>query len=140
MRYLNSALLLLALGACKDAPQNQASTAAALPYLPLPPQATFLSRSTSPNAVQVSFQSTATPSEMADYYRTSLPKSGWSLESDNQDAEGALVLYALKDRHPIWIRITQQPGTPGSVVSLNGAVVEPPAKKTVSPSGAPAGN
>jgi len=134
------ALLVLVLGACKDAPQNQASTAAALPYLPLPPQASFLSRSTSPNAVQITLQSGATPTEVVKYYRITLPATGWSLESDTEDAVGAYALYALKDGHPIWIRISQTPGMPGSVISLNGAVMEPPAMTADTAAGAPSGS
>jgi len=122
------AVLVVALGACKDAPQKQASTPAAFPDLPLPPAATLLSRATSPNAVQITFQSTATPSEVLEFYRNSLPKSGWSLESDTEDGTGARALYALKNGHPIWIRISQAPGAPGAVVSLNGAVIEAPSR------------
>jgi hypothetical protein len=140
MRYLHLALLVLALGACKDAPQSQATTSSALPYLPIPPQATVISRATSPNAVQISFHSGATPSEVLDYYRKSLPSTGWSLESDSEDAEGAYALYAVKSGHPIWIRISQTPGMPGSVISLNGAVVEPPATATDTAAGAPSGS
>ena len=140
MRYRHLALLVLALGACKDAPQSQVSTSAALPYLPIPPNATVLSRATSPNAVQISFQSSATPAEVLDYYRKSLPVTGWSLESDAEDAVGAYALYALKNGHPIWIRISQTPGMPGSVISLNGAVMEPPATATDTAAGAPSGN
>jgi len=140
MRYLHLALVALALGACKDAPQDQATTSSALPYLPIPPKATVLSRATSPNAVQISFQSSDTPSEVLDYYRKSLPATGWSLESDAEDAVGAYALYALKDGHPIWIRISQTPGMPGSVISLNGAVMEPPAKTADSAAGAPPGS
>jgi hypothetical protein len=140
MRYRHLALLVLALGACRDAPQSQASTASALPFLPIPPKATVLSRATSPNAVQISFQSSDTPSEVLDYYRKSLPATGWSLESDAEDAEGAYALYALKDGHPIWIRISQTPGMPGSVISLNGAVIEPPATTTDTAAGASSGN
>jgi hypothetical protein len=140
MRYRHLALLVLALGACKDAPQSQATTASALPHLPIPPNATVLSRATSPNAVQISFQSSETPSEVLEYYRKSLPATGWSLESDTEDAVGAYALYALKDGHPIWIRISQTPGMPGSVISLNGAVMEPPATTTDTAAGAPSGS
>jgi hypothetical protein len=54
-----------------------------------------------------------------------LSKGGWTLESDTPDAGGAAALYALKDGHPIWVRITRAPGAPGSIIQISGAVVEP---------------
>lgn len=141
MRYLHVAALVVALAACKgDAPSKPASTADALPYIILPPKATFVSRAGSPNALQITFQSTATPSEVLEYYRKSLSAGGWSLESDAQDAVGATVLYALKGRHPVWVRISQTAGAPGTIVELAGAVVEPPATTTDTAAGAPSGN
>jgi hypothetical protein len=48
-------------------------------------------------------------------------------------------LYALKNGHPIWVRISQNPGAPGAVVEVSGAVVEAPREasgaKTVTPTG-----
>ncbi len=140
MRYLHLALIVVTLAACKGEPEAEiATTVSAIPYLPIPPQATVVSRAGSANALQITFRSSQTPSEVLDYYRSSLPGTGWSLESDTQDAVGAYALYALKEGHPIWIRISQKPGMPGAVVEVSGAVVEPPqpnpAAKTVTPTG-----
>ncbi len=140
MRYLHLALLVVALAACKDEPAPQiVTTFEALPFLPIPPQATVVSRAGSPNALQITFRSGATPSEVLDYYRKSLPATGWSLESDAEDAVGAHALYALKEGHPLWIRISQTPGMPGTVVSVSGAVVAPaelpPAETPAAPAG-----
>ena len=90
-----------------------ASTAAALPFLPVPPQAEVMSRAGSPEALQITFRSKSTPGEVLNYYRVILPNSGWSLESDAEDAVGAAALYALKDGHPMWIRISQSPRDAG---------------------------
>ena len=126
MRYLRLALTVLALAACKDDPsQGVAQTGAALPFLPVPPRAVVVSRAGSPNALQITFRSEATPTEVLEYYRGVLPKTGWTLESDTEDAVGAAALYALRDGHPIWIRISQTPGVPGATVELIGAVVAP---------------
>jgi hypothetical protein len=124
MRYLHLALVVVALGACRpDASRQMASTAAALPFLPVPPQAEVMSRAGTPEALQITFRSKSTPGEVLNYYRVILPSSGWSLESDAEDAVGAAALYALKDGHPMWIRISQSPGMPGTIVEVSGAVV-----------------
>lgn len=126
MRYLHLALAVVALGACQpDNSRQMASTAAALPFLPIPPQAEVMSRAGTPEALQITFRSKSTPGEVLNYYRVILPNSGWSLESDAEDAVGAAALYALKDGHPMWIRISQAPGMPGTIVEVSGAVVAP---------------
>lgn len=140
MRYLHLALIVAALTACKgDSARQIASTADALPFLPLPPKAAVVSRAGSPNALQITFQSASTPSEVLAYYRRSLPAQGWSLESDVEDAVGASALYALKNGHPIWIRISQRPGMPGSLVEVGGAVVEPSQSNPADSAGAQGG-
>lgn len=118
------ALMTLALAACRaDTSRDMASTGAALPFLPFPPLAEVVSRAGTPDAVQITFRSKATPDQVLNYYRVLLPKGGWSLESDAEDAVGAMALYALKEGHPMWIRISQAPGMPGTVVEISGAVV-----------------
>ena len=66
---------------------------------------------------------------MLGYYRAVLSTGGWSLESDTPDASGAAALYAVNNGHPLWVRIRRNPGAPGSIVEVSGAVVEttPPA-------------
>lgn len=143
MRYHHLALIVLALAACRDDPARQvASTGAALPFLPFPPQAEVVSRAGSADAVQITFRSKSTPSEVVNYYRVILTQSGWSLESDAEDAVGAAALYALKDGHPMWIRISQAPGMPGTIVEISGAVVVPatPPAAVATPADSQAGN
>lgn len=124
MRYHHLALVLLALGACRpDTSRQTATTADALPFLPFPPQAEVVSRAGSPDAVQITFRSKSTVDEVLNYYRNILVQGGWSLESDAQDAVGAAALYATKDGHPMWIRISKAVGAEGSLVEVSGAVV-----------------
>jgi hypothetical protein len=124
MRYHHLALIVLALAACRpDTSRQVASTGAALPFLPFPPQAEVVSRAGSADAVQITFRSKSTPTQVLNYYRVILAQSGWSLEGDAVDAVGAAALYALKDGHPMWIRISQTPGMPGTIVEISGAVV-----------------
>lgn len=123
-RYL--ALIVLALAACRgDSDRPMASTSDALPFLPIPPQSEVVSRTGTPDALQITFRSKSTPTEVANYYRVILTQGGWSLESDTEDAVGAMALYSLKDGHPMWIRISQTPGMPGTIVEISGAVVVP---------------
>jgi hypothetical protein len=46
----------------------------------------------------------------------------WDLVSDEQDAEGARVLYAEREGPPIWVRIYKATGAEGSIVEISGAV------------------
>ena len=57
------------------------------------------------------------------------------VDIDAEDAVGAAALYALKDGHPMWIRISQAPGMPGTIVEVSGAVVvsDSAAAATVAP-------
>jgi hypothetical protein len=137
MRHHHLALVVLALAACRaDTSREVATTAAALPFLPFPPQAEVVSRAGGPDALQITFRSQSTPDEVLNYYRVILPQGGWSLEGDAEDAAGAAALYALKDGHPMWIRISQTPGAPGTIVEVSGAVVAPAVPPPAS--GAPA--
>jgi hypothetical protein len=124
MRYHHLALLVLAFGACRqDTSRGMATTAEALPFLPFPPQAEVVSRAGSADALQITFRSKSTVDEVLNYYRVILVEGGWSLESDTQDAVGAAALYAVKDGHPMWIRISKAVGAEGSMVEVSGAVV-----------------
>jgi hypothetical protein len=127
MRFRYLPLLVLALAACRaDADQKTVSTSAALPFLPFPPEAEVVSRAGTSDAVKITFRSKQSPTDVIAYYRYLLPRNGWTLESDTQDAVGALALYAQKNGHPMWIRVSQSPGTPWTIVEISGAVVVPP--------------
>jgi hypothetical protein len=125
MRYRHLGLLALLLAACSPDPSHEvASVSKAMPNLPLPPQAEVVSRAGSPTALQITFRSAVPPDGVLAYYRGVLSTGGWSLESDTPDASGASALYAVKDGHPLWVRIRRNPGASGSLVEVSGAVVE----------------
>jgi len=130
MRYRHLALVALLLAACNpDTGREVVSVGKAMPNLPLPPQAEIVSRAGSPTALQITLRSAVAPDEVLAYYRSVLSSGGWSLESDTPDASGAAALYAVNDGHPLWVRIRRNPGAPGSIVEVSGAVVvtAPPA-------------
>jgi hypothetical protein len=118
-------LLLLCAGvaACGDKAPKTATFREALPFVPLPPQATFVGRSGGPDALQITVRSPLKPDDITAYYRQLLKRGGWHLLSDAKDREGATVLFAEKKGPPLWIRIQQAEDGNGTLVQLSGAVV-----------------
>jgi hypothetical protein len=112
---------LLALAACDRADQpKQASVSQTMPNLPLPPNAEFVSRSGSADALQLVFQSAATAAAVAAYYRDAFTTGGWSLVSDTKQPDSTVVLYAEQSGHPMWVRI--KPTGQSTRVELMGAI------------------
>src|SRR5262245_50799510 len=100
-------LVTIGLAACSDRAPKTASLHDAMPFVPLPPQASFVQRSGGPDALQITLRSPATPEQIAAYYRGVLQRNGWHLVSDTKDKDGAVVLYAEKKGPPLWIRMQQ---------------------------------
>jgi hypothetical protein len=113
--------LCLALAACGDKPAKPIEIAKALPNLPLPPQASFVSRSAGADAAQVILRTPAAPELVVSYYRGVFKRGSWKLVNEAKDAQGATVLLANQDGPPLWVRVRGE-GT-GSLVELSGAVV-----------------
>ena len=120
IRYL---VLCAALAACGDKAPKTAKLSDALPNLPLPPQASFVSRAGGPDALQITVRSPARADAVAAYYRDVLKTGGWRLVSDATDAEGATVLLADQDGPPLWVRIRDAEDGRGTLVELSGAVL-----------------
>jgi hypothetical protein len=120
-------LLLLSAGlvACSDKAPKVASLHDAMPFLPLPPQATFVQKSGGPDALQITLRSPAKADAIVAYYRGLLQKNGWRLVSDQTDKDGVTVLFAERKGPPLWIRVQQAQDGAGSLVQLSGAVVSP---------------
>ena len=93
----------------------------ALPVLLVPPAARVVGRSGSEDALQITFRSQWDEERVAEFYRESLSREPWDLVSDAEDREGATVLYAERDGHPLWIRIDKAVGAAGSLVEISGA-------------------
>jgi hypothetical protein len=109
-----------------------------LPNMPLPPNAAIVSREGGEEALQFTFQSSDSASTVAQYYRLSLPNTGWNLISDQRSREGEISIYAERNGPPIWIAIRPDSTTGGSIVRIAGAVTEVPRDTIQAPRGVPA--
>lgn len=126
MRIPVAGLILVAgvLGACRaeekiDKPQ----LVDVMPIIPLPPGYEPVSASGSDEAIQLTFRSPLGLDDMSQYYRRTFTKEPWSLISDSRGADGAVILYAEYDERPLWVRVFDTPGAPGTTVQLSGALV-----------------
>jgi hypothetical protein len=114
--------VLLALVACKDETLEMAKLSDVFPNLPVPPEASVVSREGSPDALMLTFMSNARPAEVEAYYREVLTRNGWRLVGDSRDAEGAVVFLAEQDGPPLWVRIQSTSDSVATMVELAGAV------------------
>ena len=122
-------LLLLALGAtaagCERAkPVKTPDLAEALPDLYLPDRFSFVSRSGSEDALQITVRTPQTVTQVAEYYRNLLTRDPWKIESDTRGADGALTLHATRQGPPIWVRIAPDTAFNATLVQVSGAVVK----------------
>jgi len=118
-------VLVAGLAACRDSAPKTASLHDAMPFVPLPPEATFVQKTASPDAVQITVRSPSKADQVAAYYRRVLQQNGWRLVSDQKDRDGATVLFAEKKGPPLWVRVQQAEDGNGSLIQLSGAVVAP---------------
>jgi hypothetical protein len=114
--------LALALTACGDKPAKTAELSQAMPNLPLPPQASFVSRDAGADAMKIVLRSPAAPDAVAAYYRNVFKRGSWRLIHEDKAPTGATSLLADQDGPPLWVRITAGEAG-GSLVELSGAVV-----------------
>ena len=117
------AVAALLLAACNGDPSPKtASVGAAMPYLPLPPNGELVGRVGSPDALQLTFQSSQPITTVADFYRGVFTNAPWHLVSDTKDVAGTIALYAEQNSHPMWIRIS--PSGRVTRIEVIGAVPE----------------
>ena len=121
-------LAVLALVACKDREPKMPKVSQVFPTLPLPLNPTIISKSGSPDALQLTVRSASRVKDVEGYYRTMLNKDGWKLTNDMRDKDGSLVLLAERDGPPLWVRIKSAEDSLTTLVELNGAVLAGGAK------------
>ena len=120
-QILLAALLLLP-AACKDAEEQRSplSILEALPTIILPPDAEFVSRSSSQDAAEATFSTPLPLSAAADFYRENLSRPPWRLQSDTRSGDSAVVLYAEYNGRPAWVSVRTVGGK--THVTLAGAI------------------
>ena len=119
---IQAVVLGLALVACGDRAPKQAQVSEVFPNLPLPPQATFVSKSGSHDALQLTLRSSLKVDAVTAHYRSVFKRDGWEMVSDARDREGAVVLVAKQKGPPLWVRIHSTPDSAATLVELSGAV------------------
>jgi len=115
-------LLFLAAAACgRDSQPKPPKLSEVMPNVPLPPNATFVSKSGGEDAVQITVRSPMRAEIVAEYYRHLLTRNGWRLVNDAKDQDGAVVLFAEQNGPPLWVRIRSAEDGNGTLVDLAGA-------------------
>jgi hypothetical protein len=94
------------------------------PNLPLPPEAKFVSRSGSADALQLTLFSPTKTEVVTQYYRDRLSGGKWRLVGDVKRPDGSVALYAEQDGPPLWVRIWPTSDRAGTMVELVGALLE----------------
>ena len=87
------------------------------------PQSSLIQVSTGEGAAELTLATTAPLSTVLAWYREALPLNGWELRSEAREPDGALALYAQQGERPLWIRLRENVGAPGTTYSLIGAQV-----------------
>jgi len=122
-------MAILALVACKDKGPQTPKVSQVFPNLPLPPNASVVSRSGGADALQLTLLSPVKAKEVEQYYRTMLSKNGWRLVNDMRDKDGSVVLLAEQDGPPLWVRIKSTDDSVATLVELAGAIMADTTKR-----------
>ena len=117
-------LVVLTLVACADEkPVELPEFSRVFPNLPLPPNASVVSRSGGADALQLTLMSQNKASEIEAYYRTVLTRNGWRLVNDQRDRDGGVALLAELKGQPLWVNIRSTDDSVATIVRLAGAVI-----------------
>jgi hypothetical protein len=117
-------LAVLTLVACSDEkPIELPEFSRVFPNLPLPPNASVVSRSGSADALQITLMSQAKAKDIETYYRAVLTKNGWRMVNDQRDRDGGVALLADLKGQPLWVRIRSTDDSVATIVELSGALM-----------------
>ena len=122
-RFLLPLGVVLAISGCKkEKPEEVPSALDVLPEIILPPNASYVSKSGTRDALALVIRTTLKVDEAANYYRSALRPPFWRLVSDAKDNQGAALLYAEHAGRPLWVRIWPDTAFNATFVELTGAV------------------
>lgn len=134
-RLLASLGVVLALASCKkEKPVEVPSALDVFPEIIMPPNASFVSKSGSKEALAVLLRTPLKTDQAANYYRLALRPPSWRLISDAKDNQGATVLYAERGGRPLWVRVWPDSEFNATFVEMTGAVAELHPDSTHAPS------
>jgi len=125
----------LALSACKkEKPEEVPSALDVFPAIIMPPNASYVSKSGSKEALAVLLRTSLKVEQAANYYRLALRPPSWRLVSDGKDNQGATMLYAERDGRPLWVRVWPDSEFNATFVEMTGAVAKLHPDSTKAPS------
>ena len=117
--------VVLALSACKkEKPEEVPSALDVFPAIIMPPNASYVSKSGTREALAVLLRTSFKPEAAANYYRAALRPPEWRLVSDAKDKQGATILLAERDGRPLWVRIWPDTEFNATFVQMTGAVAK----------------
>ena len=117
-------LVVVTLVACADEkPVELPEFSRVFPNLPIPPNASVVSRSGGADALQLTLMSQNKAREIEAYYRTVLTRNGWRLVNDQRDRDGGVALLAELKGQPLWVNIKSTEDSVATIVRLAGAVI-----------------
>jgi hypothetical protein len=115
----------VAFSACKkEKPEEVPSALDVFPAIIMPPNASFVSKSGSKEALAVRLRTTLKPEAAVKYYRAALRPPEWRLMSDATDNQGAALLYAERGGRPLWVRVWPDSEFNATFVEMTGAVAK----------------
>ncbi|MEP6472793.1 MAG: hypothetical protein ABJC74_03685, partial [Gemmatimonadota bacterium] len=108
---------LVAIAGCRpDAKPHTPRLQDALPYLPLPPDPHFVSRTGVDSAIQVVLTTPYPVDSIVVLYRGLLLRQSYTLAGDQPATGGGRALLAIKNGQPLWIMIGPDPAGAGTRV------------------------
>ncbi|MGH7735689.1 MAG: hypothetical protein ACREOE_18825, partial [Gemmatimonadales bacterium] len=125
--FLALAALVVALPSCRPDRPKLPDLPAAFSTLPLPPDAEFISRTGSADALMLTFRTPLIADSAASYYRKLFhADTSYHVFGDTKGDSGEHAYYVEIATRPLWVRIRPDASAGGSVVELTGAVVARP--------------
>ncbi len=76
-----------------------------------------------PRSLLVEMATVDSLSRVVTWFREAFRLNAWALQSDAQDRDGTVTLYAEKNKRPVWVRLHANVGGPGTTYTVIGGIV-----------------